>query len=111
MLAETIGSRPIGTPENARARQYIVDQLRVYGFEVRVQETDARRPDIGLTARVANIVAVKAGQDPAPSLSSPITIRRPTRPGLRTMASESPYRWKRHACLEPPPSVIPFSFW
>ena len=43
MLAGTIGSRPIGTPENARARQYIVDQLRLYGFDVRVQETDARR--------------------------------------------------------------------
>src|SRR3954449_189029 len=61
MLAGTIGSRPIGSPENARARQYIVDQLRLYGFEVRVQETDARRPDLGLTARVANVVAVRAG--------------------------------------------------
>ena len=45
MLAGTIGSRPIGTPENARARQYIVDQLRLYGFDVRVQETDARRAE------------------------------------------------------------------
>ena len=63
MLAGTIGSRPIGTPENQRARQYIVDQLRLYGFEVRVQETDARRPDLGLTARVANIIAVRAGAE------------------------------------------------
>ena len=63
MLAGTIGSRPIGSAANARARQYIVDQLRLYGFEVRVQETDARRPDLGLTARVANIIAVRAGAD------------------------------------------------
>ena len=63
MLAGTIGSRPIGSAANARARQYIVDQLRLYGFEVRVQETDARRPELGLTARVANIVAVRGGRE------------------------------------------------
>jgi hypothetical protein len=63
MLAGTIGSRPIGTPENARARQYVIDQLRLFGYDVRVQEADARRPDVGLTARVANIIAVKAGPD------------------------------------------------
>lgn len=63
MLAGTIGSRPIGTPENARARQYVVDQLRLFGYDVRVQETDARRPDLGYSARVANIIAVKPGPD------------------------------------------------
>jgi hypothetical protein len=63
MLAGTIGSRPIGTPENLRARQYIVDQLRLFGYDVRVQETDARRPDFGATAHVANIIAVKAGAE------------------------------------------------
>src|SRR5258708_25722260 len=63
MLAGTIGSRPVGTPENARARQYIVDQLRLFGYDVRVQETDARRPDFGFTARVANIIAVKPGAE------------------------------------------------
>ncbi len=52
MLAGTIGSRPIGTPANASARAYIIDQLRLFGFEVRVQEADARRAPIGLTARV-----------------------------------------------------------
>jgi hypothetical protein len=62
-LAGAIGSRPVGTPENARARQYIVDQLRLYGFDVRVQETDARRPELGRTAHVANIIAVRAGAD------------------------------------------------
>ena len=61
MLAGTIGSRPVGSPENARARGYIVDQLRSYGFEVRVQETDARVAAAGLTARVSNIIAVRAG--------------------------------------------------
>lgn len=63
MLAGTIGSRPIGTPENARARQYVVDQLRLFGYDVRVQETDARRPDLGYTARVSNIIAVKQGSE------------------------------------------------
>ena len=63
MLAGTIGSRPIGTPENLRARQYVVDQLRLFGYDVRVQETDARRPDYGFTARVSNIIAVKAGAE------------------------------------------------
>ena len=61
MLAGTIGSRPVGSPENAKARAYIVDQLRAIGFEVRVQETDARQPEIARTARVSNIVAVRSG--------------------------------------------------
>jgi hypothetical protein len=63
MLAGTIGSRPIGTPENQRARQYVIDQLRLFGYDVRVQEVDARRPEVGYTARVSNIIAVKAGPD------------------------------------------------
>ena len=61
MLAGTIGSRPAGTPENARARAYVVDQLELFGYDVRVQETDARRGEFGLTARVANIIAVLPG--------------------------------------------------
>ncbi len=63
MLAGTIGSRPIGTPENARARQYLIDQLRLFGYDVRVQETDARRPDLGYSAHVVNIIAMKPGTD------------------------------------------------
>jgi peptidase M28-like protein len=63
VLAGTIGSRAAGTPENARAREYVIDQLRLYGYEVRVQETDARRPDLGATAHVFNIIAVKGGPD------------------------------------------------
>jgi len=63
MLAGTIGSRAVGTPENARARDYIIDQLRLYGYDVRVQETDARRPEYGLTAHVSNIIAAKAGAE------------------------------------------------
>jgi hypothetical protein len=62
MLAGTIGSRPVGSEKNARARAYIVDQLRLYGYEVRVQETDARRPDLGRTARVANVIGVLPGR-------------------------------------------------
>lgn len=61
MLAGTIGSRPIGTEANARARAYVVDELRLYGYDVRVQETDARRPELGRTARVANVIAVLPG--------------------------------------------------
>lgn len=61
MLADTIGSRPIGTPQNARARDYVVDQLRLYGYDVRVQEVDARRPDSGRTAHVANVIATRQG--------------------------------------------------
>ena len=61
MLAGTIGSRAVGTPANARAREYIVDQLKLFGFEVRVQEADARRPELGTTARVANIIATLPG--------------------------------------------------
>jgi hypothetical protein len=62
MLAGTIGSRPVGTPANARARSYIVDQLRLFGYDVRVQEADARRASVGRTARVANIIALRQGR-------------------------------------------------
>ncbi len=62
MLAGTIGSRPVGTAANARARAYAIDQLELFGFEVRVQEVDARRAEIGRTARVSNIIAIKQGQ-------------------------------------------------
>ena len=64
MLAGTIGSRPVGSPANARAREYIVDQLKQIGFEVRVQETDARRHELGRTARVANIIGILPGERP-----------------------------------------------
>lgn len=62
MLAGTIGSRPVGTIENERARAYIVEQLRFAGFEVRVQAVDARRPELGRTARVANVIATLPGE-------------------------------------------------
>jgi Peptidase family M28 len=64
MLAGTIGSRPAGTPANDKARAYIVDQLTFYGYTVRVQETDARRGEIGRTARVRNVIAVLPGERP-----------------------------------------------
>lgn len=62
MLAGTIGTRAIGTPPNARARGYIVEQLRQYGLDVRVQEADARRREFGLTARVSNIIGILPGR-------------------------------------------------
>lgn len=61
MLAGTIGTRPVGTSANARARAYIVEQLRQFGLEVRVQEADARRRELGLTARVSNVIGVLPG--------------------------------------------------
>lgn len=64
MLAGTIGSRPLGTQANMRAREYLVDQLQLFGLEVRVQETDAVRASLGRTARVANIIAIKQGSKP-----------------------------------------------
>lgn len=62
MLAETIGSRPAGSDANRRARTYLIDQLQLAGLQVRVQETDARRPELGLAGRVSNIVAIRQGQ-------------------------------------------------
>jgi hypothetical protein len=64
-LAGDIGPRPAGSDANRRAREYLVDQLRFFGFAVRVQEADAVRPEHGITARVYNIIAVHAGPDPA----------------------------------------------
>lgn len=62
MLAGTIGSRAVGTAANERARAYIVEQLKQSGLEVRVQETDARRRELGRTARVSNIIAILPGR-------------------------------------------------
>lgn len=64
MLAGTIGSRPIGSAANARARAYLIDQLKLYGYEVRVQQADARQAEYGRTARVSNIIAIRQGARP-----------------------------------------------
>jgi uncharacterized membrane protein YuzA (DUF378 family) len=61
MLAETIANRPVGSAANAKARAYLIDQLRFFGYDVRVQEIDAVRSEYGQTTRVANIIAIKAG--------------------------------------------------
>ena len=55
------GPRPTGSAANAAARAYLVDQLRLYGFDVRTQTVDASRPEYGRTMRVTNIVATRAG--------------------------------------------------
>jgi hypothetical protein len=64
-LGETIGSRPIGSPADVRARDYVVAALGAAGFGVRVQEIDAVAPAAGLTAHVANIIATREGDEPA----------------------------------------------
>jgi hypothetical protein len=64
MLAGVIGSRSAGTDANRRAREYVVAELRRSGFDVRVQQADAVRPEVGRTARVSNIIAVKTGSRP-----------------------------------------------
>jgi hypothetical protein len=63
-LAGTIGSRPVASDANRRAREYLIDQLRFFGYAVRVQETDAERAEIGLTAHVQNIIAIIPGARP-----------------------------------------------
>ena len=63
-LAGDIGPRPAGSDANRRAREYLVEQLRFYGFSVRVQEADAVRHELGLTARVQNIIAILPGSLP-----------------------------------------------
>src|SRR5215207_9867933 len=55
------GPRPTGSAANAAARAYLVDQLRLYGFDVRTQTVDASRPEHGRTMRVTNIIATRAG--------------------------------------------------
>lgn len=63
-LAGSLGSRQPGTENHTRARAYIIDQLKIFGYQVRVQEADARRPELGRTARVANIIGVLPGVRP-----------------------------------------------
>ncbi len=56
------GSRWSGTPANEKARAYLIETLQLYGFDVRVQESDAVWREAGETTRVANIIAVRPGQ-------------------------------------------------
>ena len=61
-LAGAIGSRPAGTDANRRAREYVAEQLRFFGFTVRVQSAEGRRPEMGLTGRVENVIAIRPGR-------------------------------------------------
>ncbi len=63
MLAGRIGKRPHGSDAAARARDYVVEELRSMGFAVRVQVAEAVAPDAGLTTRVANVIALKSGAE------------------------------------------------
>jgi hypothetical protein len=56
------GSRWTGTPANEKARAYLIETLQLYGYDVRVQETDAEWREAGVTTRVANLIAIKPGQ-------------------------------------------------
>ena len=56
------GPRPTGSAANDAARAYLIEQLKVYGFDVRTQTVDASRPEYGRTMRVTNIVATRTGQ-------------------------------------------------
>lgn len=60
-LAAVIGSRPLGTDANRRAREYLAGALTRAGFAVDVYEVVAHRPALGLSARVANLVALREG--------------------------------------------------
>jgi hypothetical protein len=64
-LAGTIGVRPVGSPEDARARDYVAAGLREAGFAVRIQETDAVAPSVGVTAHVLNVIATRPGTERA----------------------------------------------
>ena len=64
VLAGSIGSRPVGSQQNADARAYLVGRLRAYGFAVETLEAESRRDDLGVTANVVNIVATRAGNKP-----------------------------------------------
>ena len=64
MLAKTIGNRPVGTDANRLAREYLVRELERDGFDVRIQEADAVRPERGWTTHVFNIIATRAGSRP-----------------------------------------------
>jgi len=61
-LAGTIGRRPVGSAANARAREYIVDDLTRAGFIVRLQETDVSDDRAGLTAHVVNVMGWHDGR-------------------------------------------------
>jgi len=60
-LAGTIGSRPLGTPAHALAREYIVQQLTGAGLRVRLQQVEATDPARGLTVPVTNVIAWRDG--------------------------------------------------
>ncbi len=60
MLATAFGSRPTGSEGNRRAREYVADQLRQAGFEVRLQEAVADTGS-GLSVPVVNIIARRRG--------------------------------------------------
>jgi Zn-dependent M28 family amino/carboxypeptidase len=57
-----IGPRPAGSPASARARDYLVAELKRSGVDVTVQPFDARTP--AGVIRMANVLAVVPGRRP-----------------------------------------------
>jgi glutaminyl-peptide cyclotransferase len=57
-----IGPRPAGSPGAARARQYVLDELRAAGISARLEAFDAETPHGRLP--MANVVAVLPGRRP-----------------------------------------------
>ena len=55
-----LGPRPAGSAALARARQYIVDELRRAGLQVRLASFEARTPDGPIA--MANVIAVLPGR-------------------------------------------------
>ena len=92
------GSRPVGWPDNARARACVIDQLKLIGFEVRVQETDARRRSSD-AARVSNVIGASlASSQDAIGLSFCSTTRHRPRRAQPTMGWGWRWRWRRRVC-------------
>lgn len=61
-LSGSLGSRWTPNEANEKARAYLTETLQLYGFDVRIQEADAVWREAGATARVANIIAIRPGE-------------------------------------------------
>ncbi|WP_124059554.1 M20/M25/M40 family metallo-hydrolase [Vaginisenegalia massiliensis] len=61
VLSKEIGSRVVGSQGEAAARQYIIDELRSYGYDPELQEFSFTNKK-GESFTTSNIIAYKAGQ-------------------------------------------------
>ena len=63
-LGGEIGSRPIGSPANAAAREYLAAELTTLGLQTRVQTAISHIAGGGVTGRVHNVIALLDGERP-----------------------------------------------